>query len=241
MDKSQKGFSLLESLISLFLFLLIVLFSLNCFLNVKEHFAMLKETETSNTAVYAALERMRKDLADAGRGLIEAMKLQVLEGLSIELERLVVLSKDVELVLGGDIVSGQQLLPVVDAQKIKKGQLISIVNPLGGEVHSVMSADQNNVVIDSPLLADYSMETTQVLLLRRISLFLDDAQGVIRRKVNASSAQPLLEDAASFTFEYIKDANLVRLDLTLKCNEEKRYETTVFPKNTAMASITSEK
>ena len=70
----------MEGLISLSLFLLIVLFSLECFLSLREHFAKLKESETSNTAVYAALDRMRRDLRDAGLGLTEAMALQVLEG-----------------------------------------------------------------------------------------------------------------------------------------------------------------
>jgi competence protein ComGF len=78
-------------------------------------------------------------------------------------------------------------------------------------------------------------------LLRRISIFFDDTKGVIRRRVNASPAQPLLEDVASFEIECNRDANLVRLDLALKADEEKKYETTVFPKNTAMASILRKK
>jgi hypothetical protein len=104
----------------------------------------------------------------------------------------------------------------------------------------VISTDKNSVVIDSPLASNYSVENTQLVLLRRISLYLDDTRGVIRRKVNASPAQPLLEDVASFSFEYVRDANLVRLDLALIGDEEKKYETTVFPKNTAMAAILQE-
>lgn len=241
MKTVQRGFSLLEGLISLFLFLLIVLFSLDCFLCLREHFAKLKESETSNTAVYAALDRMRRDLFDAGLGLAEAMELQVLEGISDEHGALVVLSKAEDLAFGEALFSGQQRILSVDAKKIKKGQLIGIINPYGGEVHSVISADQNSIVIDSPLVSGYLLENTSVVLLRKISLFFDDAKGVIRRKVNASPAQPLLEDVVSFEFEYIRDANLVRLDLALKVDEEKKYETTVFPKNIAMASILREK
>ena len=63
----------------------------------------------------------------------------------------------------------------------------------------------------------------------------------MRRKVNASPAQPLLEDVASFEFEYSKDDNLVRLNLALKAEEEKKYETIVFPKNVAMAPNLREK
>lgn len=241
MKTVQRGFSLLEGLISLFLFLLIVLFSLDCFLCLKKHFVELKESETSNTAVYAALDRIRRDLFDAGLGLADAMALQVLEGIRDEQGALIVLCKNEDLAIGDSLYSGQQRILCLDAKKIKKGQLVGIINPYGGEVHSVVSVDQNSFVIDFPLVSDYLLENTSVVLLRRISIFLDDAKGVIRRKVNASPAQPLLEDVASFEFEYIRNANLVRLDLALRVDEEKKYETTVFPKNTAMASIFWEK
>lgn len=237
MRDAQRGFSLLEGLISLFLFLLIVLFSLDCFLAVKEHFVKLKESETSNTAVYAALDRMRRDLSDAGLSLAEAMALQVLEGINEEQGRLVVLSKDEDLDMGENLFFGQQRILSGDARKVKKGHLVGIITPYGGEVHSVVMADQNSIVIDSPLASDYLLANTSLVLLRKISLFFDETKGVIRRKVNASPAQPLLEDVASFAFEYIKDANLVRLDIALEGDEEKKYETTVYPKNTAMASI----
>jgi type II secretory pathway pseudopilin PulG len=241
MKNTQRGFSLLEGLISMFLFLLIVLFSLECFLSVREHFAELKESETANTAVYAALDRMRRDLRDAGLGLTEAMALQVLEGVYETHGMLVVLSKAEDIAIGEALASGQQRIPTPDAKSIKRGQQIGIFNRYGGEVHSVSSTDQNSIVIESPLVSNYLQENTSVILLRKISLFLDEAKGVIRRKVNASPAQPLLESVASFEFNYVRDANLVRLGLILKLNEEKIYETTVFPKNTAMASIFKKK
>jgi len=241
MKKAQRGFSLLEGMISLFLFLLIVLFSLDCFISVREHFAKLKESETSNTAVYAALDRIRRDLQDAGLGLAEAMALQVLEGISENQGTLVILSKDRNLAVGEVFVSGQQRIPTIDATNVKRGQQVGFLNPYGGEVHSVVSTDRNSIVIESPLASNYLQDDTNMVLLRRISLFLDEAVGVIRRKVNASPAQPLLEDVAAFEFDYARDANLVRLAIVLMSDEEKKYETTVFPKNTAMVSILWEK
>ena len=241
MKKAQRGFSLLEGMISLFLFLLIVLFSLDCFISVREHFAKLKESETSNTAVYAALDRIRRDLQDAGLGLAEAMALQVLEGISENQGTLVILSKDRNLAVGEAFVSGQQRIPTIDATNVKRGQQVGFLNPYGGEVHSVVSTDRNSIVIESPLASNYLQDDTNMVLLRRISLFLDEAVGVIRRKVNASPAQPLLEDVAAFEFDYARDANLVRLAIVLMSDEEKKYETTVFPKNTAMVSILWEK
>ena len=241
MKTTQKGFSLMEGLISLFLFLLIVLFTLDCFLSLKEHFAELKKSETANTAAYAALDRIRRDLFDAGLGLAQAMELQVLEGISEKLGELVVLSKEKDLLTEDVLYSGQQKILSPDAKKIKRGQLIGIISPYGGEMHSVISADRNSISIDSPIASDYLHKDTCVIVLRRISIFFDDTKGVVRRKVNASPAQPLLEDVASFEFEYSKDDNLVRLNLALKAEEEKKYETIVFPKNVAMAPNLREK
>jgi hypothetical protein len=239
MRKTQKGFTLLEGLISLFLFLLIVLFSFECFHSARRHFAELKESESANTAAYAALDRMRMDLRDAGLGLAEAMYSQVLEGVYISEGSLVVLSKDFDISVGEALASGQQRIPTPDAKKIKKGQQIGIFDRSGGEVLSVSSIDQDSVVIESPLTFNYSPENTKVILLRKVSLFLDEAKGIIRRKVNASPAQPLLESVASFEFDHIVDTNLVSLSFSLKFDEEKIYESTVFPKNTAMAAIFS--
>jgi hypothetical protein len=237
MRYTQKGFTLLEGLISLFLFLLIVLFSLECFLSARRHFDELKESESANTAAYAALDRMRMDLRDAGLGLAEAMYSQVLEGVYISEGKLVVLSKDVDIAVGEALASGQQRIPTPDAKKIKKGRQIGIFDRYGGEVRSVSSIDQNSVMIDSPLASDYSIENTKVILLRKISLYMDETKGIIRRKVNASPAQPLIESVAVFEFYHIKDTNLVSLSFSLKSDEEKIYESTVFPKNTAMAAI----
>lgn len=237
MKKVQRGFSLLEGLISLFFFLLIILFSLECFISVKGHFTMLKESETSNTAVYAALDRIRRDLQDAGLGLTQAMALLVLEGISENQETLVILSKVKNLAVEEALVSGQQRIPTADATDVKRGQFVCVINPYGGEVHSVVAANRQSIVIQSPLTSSYIQDNTAVVLLRRISLFLDETDGVIRRKVNASPAQPLLEDVAGFEFDYVKKANLIRLGIVLISEKERIYETAVFPKNTAMVSI----
>lgn len=231
----------MEALISLFFFLLIVIFSLDCFISVKSHFAMLKESEISHTAVHAALDRMRRDLFEAGLGLTEAIEMQILDGISVESGELVILSGSEDLLLGGDLPSGQLQIFTPDAPSVKEGQLIVIFNPFGGEVHSVVSTDLLRILIDSPLVFDYPKENTKMILLRKISLFFDEADGVLRRKVNASPAQPLLENVASFGFDYVRDTNLVNIELSLNSDKERKYETTLFPKNTAISSITLEK
>lgn len=104
-------------------------------------------------------------------------------------------------------------------------------------MHVVESADKDSIVLSSPLSAGYMQKDTTMISLRKISLFYDESRGVIRRRVNTSPAQPLLEDVTSFGFEHLRDLNLVQVHLKLKIDEEKNHETVVFPKNTAMVSF----
>ncbi len=241
MIETQKGFSLLEALISLCFFLLIVIFSLDCFISAKNHFVILKESEISDTAVHTALDRMRRDLFEAGLGLTEVMEMQILDGVSDDSGELVILSRGEELVLAGDLASGQFQIFTPDAPSVKKGQLIVVFNPFRGELHSVISIDLPWITIDPPLVSDYLQENTKMILLRKICLFFDETDSVLRRKVNASPAQPLLENVASFGFDYVKETNLVHIEFSLNSYEERKYETILFPKNTAISSIASEK
>jgi hypothetical protein len=234
MEKAQRGFTLIEGVISLFFFLLILLFSFECFVSLRKHFAELKESESSRSAVLAAMDRMRRDIKTAGLGLKEIMALQILEGVSEYQGMLIVWSKEEDLAVGESLSAGQQRIPIPDARAVKRGHRIGVFDRGKGEVHAVSSADRSSIVIDSPLMSDFPMGETRVILLRKVSLFLDKAKGIIRRKVNSSPAQPLLESVASFNFNYEQDANLVWLSLILELDEEKIYETTVFPKNMAV-------
>lgn len=234
--RAEKGFSLIESMISLFLFLLVLFFSLDCFIATKKHFNQLKQSETSNTAAYAAIDRMRRDIRDAGLGLSTPMALEILKGISQEPGELIILSRQEELSLRMDCVRGQQRIPVANARNLKIGQQICIFSTGGGEVHSIVSVNRDSILLNAPLSSNYLHERTTLVSLRRISLFFDETAGVIRRKVNTSPAQPLVEEIDSFDYEYFEDSNLIRLHLCLS-EERKDYETTIFPKNTVLFTV----
>jgi hypothetical protein len=95
--------------------------------------------------------------------------------------------------------------------------------------------DKESITLSSPVEYPYLSENASIVLLRTISVFLDEKKQVLRRKVNSSSAQPLLEGAGSFSFDLDKASNLVKLRLAHTTNKEKFYEVSVFPKNTALA------
>lgn len=234
--KQGKGFSLIESLISLFLFLLVVLFSLEIFNSVRTHFLQLKEKEESDAAAYSALDKMREDLLKAGLGLITPLRLGVLQGVQAEEDTLIVFSREEEIFLESDLTPGQSTIPLESTNKINKGREICIFDSKKGEIHTVSSIDLDSITLSSSLNFQYTKRNAHLLLLKKYSFFLDRDNNILRRKVNSSSSQPLLEDVASFTFAYDESSNLAFLQLSLTANQEKTYEISIFPKNLALVS-----
>ncbi len=232
---SQNGFSLIECLISLFLFLIIVLSCLEFFTRTRNIFFKLKEKEEDREAVLAALDMMRTDLHQGGAGLSDPIQLGILEGISEDSGTLIICSKESELSLCNDLVEGQTRIQLEDTSGLKKGREICIFDSLNGEVLSISSVDKESIVLSSPLSYSFIKEKASLFLIKKISLYLDEKNLTLRRKINSSPAQPLLEETSLFGFERDKAANLVKLRLQLKTNKEKFYEISLFPKNAALA------
>lgn len=237
--KLEKGFSLIESLMSLSLFLIILLSSLEFFASARSHFLKLKDGQEINQAAYSALDKMRGDILQGGLGLLMPARLGVLECISKNNGTLIIYIKEKDLSLLTDLVSGQTRILVGSTKKIKKGRELCIFDSNKGEAKSISSVNSDSLVLSSPLNSSYQKDGTSLILLKKISLFLDEDKHILRRKINASSSQPLVEDVTSFDFNYEKSTNLTRLRLGLKANKnkEREYEISVFPKNVALASL----
>ena len=230
----QYGFSLIESLICLSLFLFILLSSLEFFGLTRKIFLKLKSQQETKLAALTALDKMKTDLLNGGSGISEPIRLGVLEGITENNDALVVFSRERDLPLHDELVSGQTRISLEETKTIKKGRDLCIFNSKKGETKSISSVSQNSIILSSPLEFSYKKEKSRMILLKKISFYLD--KETLRRKVNSSPAQPLLEDAALFAFDYEKISNLIRLCIKLKENKEKEYEASVFPKNTALAA-----
>lgn len=237
MDKKiilAKGFTLIESLISLSLFLIIIISSFEFFITVKDHFFNLKKDQEKNISAFAALDKIRTDIQDCGLGLLTPHKLGILTSIELDGERITVRSKEKDLSLSSDIVSGCTRITLQSTSGIKKGQELIIHDGRKGETALIMSVDKESVILMSPVKLSYSKLTSEVLLVKKISFYLDQKGQILRRKVNSSPAQPLHEEVDSFVFSYDETSNLVNLNL--KTTEERIYEISVFPKNLDLAS-----
>jgi len=234
---SEAGFSLMESLLSLSLFLIIVLSSLEFFGFTRNIFLKLKTKQEVKEAALATLDKMRFDLLKAGLGLQQPISLGVLDGITESEDTLIIISKEKTFTPLGDLAAGQTIIQLNSTSKLKKGRKVCVFDSTKGEVKSISSVDKESIVLSSPLNFSSLKEETSVFLLREVSLFLDKNKHTLRRKVNTSPAQPLLEEVGLFDFHHEKATNLVRLSLSLATNKEKVYETSVFPKNIALASL----
>ena len=235
-ENPEKGFSLIESLLSLSLFLVIVLSSLEVFGWTRTIFLKVKNKEEAKETALAALDKMRTDVLAGGAGLMHPLQLGIAEGISEAEGTLTILSREEILVFAGDLVTGQTRIDLDSNSSLKKGKEICIFDSLKGEIKSISSVEKGSVILSSALENSYSRERTSLFLLQKVSLYLDEKTGVLRRKVNSSPAQPLAEGAAFFSFDYERASSLVRLRLGLEPNKEKLYETAVFAKNVALAA-----
>jgi type II secretory pathway pseudopilin PulG len=235
MRKREKGFSLLESLLSLSLFLIIFLSSLEVFGIARNVFFKLNAEEKKREGVSFALDRMRLDLLDAGRGLDKPIQWGLLKGISRENDSLTLLYKEDEFRADSDLLAGQERIFLQGTQTLKKQRQICIQDSKNSEVKTVISSDKESVTLTSPLNFSYAQQETSLVLLRKITYFLDEKTRILRRRVNASPAQPLLEDVSNFYFNYDESTHLLRLQITLKEEKENMYEISVFPRNMALA------
>jgi prepilin-type N-terminal cleavage/methylation domain-containing protein len=234
---NRKGFTLIEFLISLSLLLIIVLAGFEFFGQARALFFKLKEAEESEEAALAALDKIRIDLARGGRGLAVPIGMGLLEAVRADPERLTVLSSEGSYGLREDLAQGGTRAALESADGLKKGSEICIFDPDKGEVRRVLSVEGECLTLSTPLEHSYSRETAGIVAVERTSFFLDREDAVIRRQVNSSPAQPLLEDAGTFLFSYDRPRNLAGIAFTLASHKEKTYELCIFPKNAGLSLV----
>jgi len=232
--RRSGGFSLLECLVGMALSFLVVLACLEFFGAARRSYSRLKDREETAQGAAAALDKMSVDILRAGQGLVRAAALGLVEPVAESGGALRVTRAEAEFALAADVLAGDTRLPLVRTAELARGREICLEDGAKGEVLTVASVEPGAVIFSSPLSHDYARDGTSVLLLERITLSLDARQGVLRRKVNLSSAQPLLENVRSAEFLEDRPANLVRVRFSLAPQGDATYELCLFPKNPAL-------
>jgi len=230
-----RGFTLLESLISLTLFFFLFIGSMSFFSSVKFHFFSLRAVYETNESLFAAADKIKLDLEQAGLGLTTPMNLGLIRGLKVEPERVDICIRERRLQIEDDLQLGQTKIHLPETYRIGIGREICIFDAAKGETASVVSSGSGYMVISRPLQHGYSAPDSQLVLIKKISLYLDRLTRTIRRKVNTSSGQPLLEEATLFAGDYDETSNLVQIALGIQSKQEKEHAFSMRPKNLLLA------
>jgi prepilin-type N-terminal cleavage/methylation domain-containing protein len=231
---SRKGFTLVELLIGMTLFLIILMAGIGFFGHARDLFFKLKDAEEDAQAAYSALDRIRMDLVRAGQGLVEPLRLGLLSAVEAGPERLTIASSEGSLSLADDLRAGDARAVLKTIDGIKKGGRVCFLEGARGEVRGVTAIESATLVLDLPVEADYAKERGLVLPVERVSFYLGTADRIVRRQVNASPAQPLIEDIGVFRYAYDPPSNLASVIIELAPHKERAYEIIVFPKNAGL-------
>ncbi len=231
----DRGFTLVECLIGLALSLIVVTAGLGSFMRIQRDFLRLEEREVSGQAALTAVDRMRIDLLHAGLGLVEESRLGIVEPVLATETELRTVSLERTLAPAAEPGAGDTRLILVSAAGVAAGRAISLRAGTAGEVRTVVRVEGTAVVLDSPLAASYPSANATLSLLENVAFYVDARAGILRRRVNASAAQPLLEDVAAAAWSHDPETGLVRIRIELAVEGAHPHGTTVFLKNAALA------
>jgi len=231
----RQGFSLIESLLAMALFLLILLASLEFFAATRAAFIKLQSAQTSQESALAALEKMKTDAFQSGQGLLEPIGLGLVQGIDWADGTLALMSLAKTSALLADAHAGQTTIGLDDGEDFGPGKAVCIFDIAKGELLSVASADGHVLTLTSPLAFNYMKGESAVILIQKVSYFLDSANSTLRRKVNVGAAQPLIEGVRSFVAGYGRDSHLLDIGVGLQSEPDKTRRLVAFLKNMALA------
>ena len=227
----RKGFSLLEALIGMSILLIIIVGVMEFLTATRSLFDRLKNSESEAQAAALAINRMKIDILHSGRGLAGALELGLVKAIEADQERLTTRSAEIAGRLRQDAEEGESRLFLTAPVEMKKGGEICLFDGEKGETGRISGVEDQDILLSSPITHTYYKESAQIVSLNATTYSIDRGTGTIRRQINTSSAQPLLEGISDFACGFAAERNLVQVTFAFASGKENRYEFKVFPKN----------
>jgi prepilin-type N-terminal cleavage/methylation domain-containing protein len=233
---NRPGFTLLECLIGLALSLVIITAGLGFYASAQRTFVRLQAREEAGQAALAALDKMKIDLLHAGRGLAPEIALGLVAPVETVAGELRLTASEKTLALEAGASAGATRLTLRSTADVTSGRRILLRQGEAGEVRTVTRVEAGSVVVEAPLERAYDPGSAAVSLLELVAYYRDGVSRILRRRANASSAQPVVEGVAAADWSLDPAANLVRLRLELDVQGVHPHEATVFLKNPALTA-----
>ena len=99
------------------------------------------------------------------------------------------------------------------------------------------SVDPQSILLAQPLQRGYRAGEARLVQVRTVELYLDRSSLILRRKVNTSPAQPLLEETTSFQCGFDAATHITRVSLRHEPGKEKDHAFSIRPKNLVLAGL----
>jgi hypothetical protein len=231
----SRGTTLIETVLSAALLLLVCLYGLECFGLARRVFVGLKAAHEEDLAAAVALESLRRDAARAGEGLALPIEMGLCAGAETTPGGFVVRCAGGSARPAEDIVAGQTRIALEPGAEFERGQEVCLSGEDRCEIRRVESSGPGWILIDGGAEYGYESGASRVFGVESVTTWLDRPARVLRRRVGGSPGQPLLEDAAAFEVDWDPAGPLARFRLGLNSKRGKLYETSVMPKNLALA------
>ena len=241
MSRKRPGLTIFETLLSLALFVGLILGGFDFFSRARRMFFRLITSQDTGERVQSALDRIRLDVLDAGRGLADPIRREILQAIEPTEQGPIFRCAELAVPLALGAPAGTTEITVAEGEGFAAGQEVCLVDRSQAECGVLRSAEGPALSLAAPLQAAFSGADTTVILVRRIFYPWPSGDGILRRKVNAASAQPLMEEVAAFRCAYGKAANLVWVGIRPAADPENEYAVTIFPKNAALARTVQER
>ncbi len=235
----SRGMTFIECLIALFLMLLIIASLLEITRSCRRFFFTLKESQEFNQEIWAGQDRIRQDLNKAGLGLEPLLVSGLLLAVESKGTGLSIYSRESSFPLKIEAPAGSTTIHVSHNNSISRGQLITLIDGQKIELFRTEKVEKDRLTLSQPTKESYSINGF-ILAIEEVFYYLDEENRILRRRVNASSGQPLLENVKHFSWS-IDNSGKIKITLTfviakeLSREKERNYEITAFPKNVLIA------
>lgn len=233
-NRCDGGFTLFESLLAVSLLVLILAGAIELSRFSKRFFFRLKDSQEFNQEIWAAQDLIRRDLASAGSGLSALISAGLISGLENEGMSLAIYSEETSFPLPYEVASGSQIIELTTTDSFSRGQLIALIEESKAETATIEKIEKGRLILSKPALEGYKSGTARIIAVKKICYFLDEKTRILRRKVNLSPAQPLIEEVASLAWA-IDPFGFINISLTFNKELDAIHEIKMAAKNVLLA------